>query len=119
MGIPAITLIAYPPTPLDCMVSLHAAFIPCGGQGLLTAYRCSGCLGANLVFPELVGFRCYPLNPITGCALTGRGALATSQRWVLASIPNFPNSNHHAIERPAFRRVLFHFQWTGCQVIDS
>ena len=90
MGIPAITLIAYPPTPLDCMVSLHAAFIPCGGQGLLTAYRCSGCLGANLVFPELVGFRCYPLNPITGCALTGRGALATSQRWVLASIPNFP-----------------------------
>ena len=98
-----------------------------GVSGLLTAFTFAGFLGANLVFPELVGFRCYPLNPITGCALTGklllaalgRGALATSQRWVLASIPNFPNSNHHAIERPAFRRVLFHLQWTGCQVIDS
>jgi hypothetical protein len=61
-----------------------------GVGGLLTAFTLAGCLGATLVFPELVGLRCYPLNPITGCALTGRGALALPQRWVLASIPNFP-----------------------------
>lgn len=97
-----------------------------GVGGLLTAFTLAGFLGATLVFPELVGFRCYPLNPITGCALTGKLLLAAFRPWRsryistrgAAALPNFPNSNHHAI-RIRCQSVSISLQWTGCQVIDS
>ena len=88
-----------------------------GVSRLLTAFTFAGCMDAIPYFPELAGFRCYPLNPLTGCALTGRGALATSQRWVLASIPNFPKFKP---SRDRGRRgASISLQWTGRQVIDS
>ena len=81
------------------------AFIGVRGQGLLTAYRCSGCLGAKSSFPYIGRASLLSTEPHYRMCPTGRGALALPQRRY---VPGFSYAVIQRIKIQAVKPVLYH-----------